>query len=573
LPTETGSQERFESWKEIASYLKREVRTVQRWEKTAGLPVHRLQIDKSGGVYAFKSELDAWCRERQAVLERAPGAAGLFERAGVWVGAALVTALAVGLLLFFLSQARSSNARKQTKVNSLAVLPLENLTGDPSEEYFSDGMTDALITELAQLPGLRVISRTSTIHYKGTSETVPQIARELGVDAIVEGTVTRSNGRIRVSAQLIHAPSDTHLWAGSLTGSPQDTLKLQGEVAQGIASRISGHLSSVDRESISRPTTSNPEAYDDYLRGNYFLNKRTPDDTRTAIRYFQTAIARDARYAAPHAGMADAYFFLINTSELAPAEGYALSKRAAETALALDQNLDQAHVFLAVNAWQSEWNWSKGEAEYRRAIEINPNSAGHLGLSYLLSILGRSRESAEELTTAKALDPLSPQTFLVAILAPYYRRNYSEGLVQARAALELYPQNPLLHVALSNIYTLEGQDQLAEQEILLSEQYSGAAAQRIHSLEQANGLRSLRLKRIELNKRLASVPSPTNTYDLAVDYAAVGNKEQALRWLEAAFEARDPRITLIAVEPIFDHFRDDPRFQALVRQMGLPGTH
>jgi TolB-like protein/tetratricopeptide (TPR) repeat protein len=570
LSTEPSSLDRLESWKEIASYLKREIRTVQRWEKSSGLPVHRLQIVKSGGVYAFKFELDAWCKEHQPDVEPAPEA-GWRQRGGFWIAAAAIFAALV-IAVFLFPRTRNVASSKQPVVGSLAVLPFQNLTGDPSQEYFTDGMADALITELAQLPGLRVISRTSTIRYKGTTETVPQIAHELGVDGIVEGAVTRNSEQVRITVQLIQAPSDMHLWAGSVTGSPQDTLKLQGEVAGELAAKISSRLSNTERKSLSKPSTADPQAYEDYLKGVYFMNKLTPEDLHTALGHFRAAVESDGDFAGAYALIARSYLFLEELGEVSPAEASALSKEAAEKAARMDDNLDDAHVALA-QAATFDWDWPKQQRELRRAIQINRNSSyAHASYAYELLLIERKvEESSAEVQAAEVLDPISPQTLVLASFHAYYLRNYSQALTRARSGLELYPQAPLLHVLVSDIYAQQGRDSEAADEILLSEQYAGAPPERLRALRQhfsAGGLRALRLKRIELNKK-ASPALSAKSYDIAIDCAAVGENDQAFVWLEKTLDSRDPRITLISVEPLFDGLRSDHRFLALLRKMRL----
>jgi TolB-like protein len=479
----------------------------------------------------------------------------------------VAAALVIGGYLYF----RERHARS-LGITSLAVLPLENLTGDPSQEYFSDGMTDALITQLAQLRGLRVISRTSTVHYKGSRKTLPEISRELNVDAIVEGAVSRGGDRMKITAQLIHTQSDTHLWAASFTGSARDALQLQGRVAEDIAYQVRERLTLAERTTVTKSSTADPEAYDEYLKGVFFLNKQTPEDIRTAVRHFRMAIDRDGNFAAAYSRLASCYFFLSSSGEVTSEEAYAPAKEVAEKALALDENLDQAHATLAVIEGAHDWKWTKQEAEFKRAIQLNSNSAfAHLRYSQLLLILGRLDESAEEEHAATILDPLSIDTLSGTVVNSYYRRQYVEGLAEARAALKLYPQVPLLHVFLSDIYVAQGNDKQAAEEILSSEESEGAPPERMAALKRAKeaaGLRGLRQQRIELNKKLAGQQS-FNAYDIAIDYAAIGEPEQALFWLEKAFRARDPKITLIGVEPIFDYLHSNARFVALLRQMGL----
>jgi len=459
------------------------------------------------------------------------------------------------------------------RVQSIAVLPLENLSGDPAQEYFADGMTDALITKLAGIKSLRVISRTSTMLYKGKSKTLPEIARELNVDAVVEGTVAQSNDHIKISAQLIYAPTDSHLWSASFSGPKRDILELEDKVAADITTQIRNNLNLPEREGPRKPWTTNPEAYDAYLRGTHALNSQTPDDIRMAIHYFQEAIEEDQGFAVAYARLSFAYSLLSTLSEMPSAETYQPAKLAAQKALALDNSLDQAHAAVAYVHVYYEWDWEGAEAEYKRTLQLNPNSAvAHIAYSSMLQILGRTSESLEEERAAKMLDPLSVNSLSYSAMNSYFRRDYDKGLAQAREAQSLYPAISAFHTYLSDFYGAKGQDKLAAEEILLNEELGGASPERLAALKASNeaaGIRGLRLRRIELNKKAAGKKS-SNAYDIAIDCAAVGNTDEALVWLERAFQVRDSKMPLIGVEPIFDELRSNRRFTQLLHQMRLP---
>jgi len=485
-------------------------------------------------------------------------------------GLCFAVLLTVALTISYWRKSRGGDA--PARIQSIAVLPLENLSGDPSQEYFADGMTDALITKLAGIRGLRVISRTSTMLYKGKRKNLSDIARELDVDGVVEGTVARSNDQVRITAQLIYAPRDSHLWSASFSGSTRDVLELEDNVAADITTQIRHNLNLAERDSLRKPRTVNPEAYDAYLRGVYALNKQTPDDMRAAIRYFQEAVEKDEAFAVAYARLSFSYCLLSITSEMSSAETYKPAKLAAQRAVALDDNLDQAHTTLAYIASYYEWDWAGAEAEYKRTIQLNPNSAvAHMSFSNLLQILGRPGESLEEEHAAKILDPISVNTFAASLVNLYYRRQYDQGLVQGREALTIYPGISMFHVYLSNFYAARGQDKQSAEEILLGEELGGATPERLAALKAANesaGSRGLRRKRIELNKKAGGKESST-AYDIAIDSAAVGDTDEALIWLERAFQIRDAKIPLISVEPIFDGLRSNPRFIHLLRQLRL----
>jgi TolB-like protein/DNA-binding winged helix-turn-helix (wHTH) protein len=468
---------------------------------------------------------------------------------------------------------KSRTGGAPARVQSIAVLPLENLSGDPSQEYFADGMTEALITKLAGIKSLRVISRTSTMLYKGTHKALPEIARELNVDAVMEGTVARNNDQVKISAQLIYAPTDSHLWSATFSGPTRDVLELEDKVASDVTAQIRDNLNLAERDGPPKAWTANPEAYDAYLRGVYALNKQTPDDMRMAIRYFQEAIEKDKGFAVAYARLSFAYSMLSTLSEMPSAETYQPAKLAAQKAVALDDSLDQAHIAVAYVHVYYEWDWGGAEGEYKRTLQLNPNSAvAHMSYASMLQILGRTRESLEEERAAKMLDPLSVNTLSYSAMNSYFRREYDKGLAQTREAQAHYPGISAFHTYLSDFYAAQGQDKLSAAEILLDEESGGASPERVAALKAANessGPRGLRLKRIELNKKAAGKES-SNAYDIAIDYAAVGNTDEALVWLERAFQVRDSKMPLIGVEPIFDGLRSNRHFTQLLRQMRLP---
>jgi len=487
------------------------------------------------------------------------------SRMTLFLGAVALLAT-LGIVLFRSSTAK--NAR-QPGIKSLAVLPLKNLSGDPTQEYLADGMTEALIGRLSGIRDLRVISRTSAMRFKDTQLSVPEIAKTLQVDAIVEGSILREGNRIRVRAQLIRAATDEHSWSEAYDRELQNVLSLQSDVAQAIAQRVEVTITGEEhaRLTAARPVSS--EVYETYLKGMFFQNKETPDAVRTAIRYFNEAIEKDPEFADAYARLSGCYAILSYMSEMRYSEAFEAAKVAAQKAVDLNPNLDQAHEALAGVAAAGR-DWTQAETEYRRAIQLNPNSVdAHTGYFYLLLILKRWEEAGEQEREARVADPLSPQTVATTVSAAYFRRQYNDGLIKARNAIELYPQVSILHDFLSNLYAATGQDKLSAQEILLAEEAGGAAPERLVALRAAYaaaGPQGLRRKRIELNKRSANIDS----YNIAIDCAAVGDRAQAILWLEKALRGHDPKISLISVEPIFDGLRADPRFVDLMRRMNFP---
>src|SRR5712692_4029412 len=354
------------------------------------------------------------------------------------LGTAMVL-LVLMVWIFFWRSRQPANTLSSSPVRSLAVLPLENLSSD-SQDYFADGMTDELITDLAQISALRVISRTSVMPYKGVRKPLPQIASELNVDAVVEGTVLRSGKQVRITAQLIQAPADKHLWAQSYEGDVRDTLALQKTVARAIAEQIRINLTPHEQAVLEDVKVVNPEAYEAYLKGRYFWNKRTADGLKKAIDYFDQAIEKDPNYAQAYAGLADSYALLGDWEYgvLAPKEAYPRAKAAATKAIELDSTLGEAHISLAFCLDGYDWDWESAGNEFRRGIELNPGYAtGHHWYAWHLTALGRDDEAIAEIKKAESLDPLS--LIISADLAEelLIAHRYDDAIKQSRQAMDL----------------------------------------------------------------------------------------------------------------------------------------
>jgi TolB-like protein/DNA-binding winged helix-turn-helix (wHTH) protein len=456
-------------------------------------------------------------------------------------------------------------------IRSLAVLPLENLSGDVSQDYFSDGMTDELITELGQISELRVISRTSIMTYKGAHKSLPQIARDLNVDAVVEGAVLRSGNRVRITAQLILAAADKHLWARSYDGEMGDTLALQKQVARSIAAEIRIELTPHEQAVLKNGTRVSPEAYDAYLKGRYFWNKRTADGLRKAIDYFDQAIATNPNYAEAYAGLADSYALAGDWEYgvLAPKEAYPRAKAAAAKALELDNALGEAHISLAFCLDGFDWDWESAGREFRRGIELNPGYAtGHQWYAWHLTALGRNDEAIAEMKKAEYLDPLSliisaelAEEFLIA-------HRYDEAIRQSRKTMALDPFFPVAHFELGQAFVQK-------------RMYNEAIAELQKAIELSAGSTTFRSnlayayaeagKRNEASKILNDLKSTaqavSNAPEIALVYVGLEEKDQAMAWLEKAYAERfNPSVLR---RPAFDPLRSDPRFQNLLRRIGL----
>jgi TolB-like protein/DNA-binding winged helix-turn-helix (wHTH) protein/Tfp pilus assembly protein PilF len=484
---------------------------------------------------------------------------------------ALALVLSLPILAVWLFRSRG---RAPTGIRSLAVLPLDNLSGDASQNYFADGMTDELITDLAQISALRVISRTSVMVYKGARKPLPQIARELNVDAVVEGTVLRSGNQVRITAQLIEASTDKHLWSQSYEGELRDTLALQQRVAGAIADQIRINLTPQEQAVLKSAKAINPEAYESYLKGRYFWNKRTADGLKVALAYFNQAIEEDPKYAQAYSGLADTYALLGDWqyAVMTPKEAFPKAKAAAIKALELDSALGEAHNSLAFVLDGFDWDLDSGGKEFRRAIELNPGYAtAHHWYAWHLSLLGRYDEAIAEMKKAENLDPLS--LIINADLAELLvlAHSYDESIRQSRKTIEMDPNFALAHNQLAQAYLQEHRYEEAVAELQKAVQLSGDSPTCIANLARAyvaSGKRSEALQLLgDLKKR--SNPGYSNATEIAMIYASLGDTDQAMNWLERGYDERfNPGVLL---RPGFDPLRTDSRFQNLVHRIGLPG--
>jgi len=463
--------------------------------------------------------------------------------------------------------------RPSPVIRSLAVLPFESLSSDASQDYFADGMTDELISDLGQVSALRVVSRTSVMAYKRARKPLPQIARELNVDAVVEGTVLRSGDQVRITAQLIEASADKHLWSQSYEGELRDTLALQNKVAKAIADQIGISLNPQEQAVLKNVKVVNPDAYVSYLKGRYFWNKRTADSLKVALVYFNQAIEEDPKFAKAYSGLADTYALLGDWqyAVMTPKEALPKAKAAAIKALELDRALGEAHNSLAFCLDGFDWDLDSAGKEFRRAIELNPGYAtAHHWYAWHLSLLGRYDEAIAEMRKAENLDPLSLiiNADLAELLA--LAHSYDESIRQSRKTIEMDPNFGLAHNHLGQAYLQKQMYDEAAAELQKAVHLSGNSPTCIANLARAyvaSGNRSEAAKLLnDLKKR--SNPGYSHASEIAVIYAALGDSDQAMNWLEKGYEQRfNPGVLL---RPGFDPLRSDPRFQDLVRRVGLP---
>ena len=458
-------------------------------------------------------------------------------------------------------------------IRSLAVLPLESLSNDASQDYFADGMTDELISDLGQISALRVISRTSVMGYKHTHKPLPQIAHELNVDAVVEGTVLRSGEQVRITSQLIEASTDKHLWSQSYQGELRDTLGLQNRVARAIADEIRINVNPQEQAALKNVKVVNPQAYESFLKGRYFWNKRTADGLRVALAYFNQAIDEDPKYAQAYSGLADTYSLLGDWqyAVMIPKEALPKAKAAAIKALELDSTLGEAHNSLAFCLDGFDWDFDAAGKEFQRAIELNPSYAtAHHWYAWHLSLLGRYDEAIAEMRKAENLDPLS--LIINADLAELLvlAHSYEESIQQSRKTIEMDPNFALAHNQLAQAYLQKHMNDEAVAELQKAAQLSGGSSTVMANLARAYAVSGKRAEAINILNDLKKRSSPVSSHasEIAVIYEALGDSDEAMNWLEKGYQERfNPGVLL---RPGFDPLRSDPRFQDLVRRIGLP---
>jgi len=459
------------------------------------------------------------------------------------------------------------------RIQFLAVLPLENLSRDPEQEYFTDGLTEALITSLAKISALRVISRTTAMHYKGVHRPLPEIARELGVDGIVEGTVMRSGERVRISAQLVRGFTDTHVWAESYDRDLRDILELQAEVARAIAREIQAKLAPQEGQQLAGTQVVNTEAYEAYLKARYYWNKLTPEGVRKAIEYFQQAIAKDASYAAAYTGLADCSSRLGWWGFVPPDRGFGAAKAAAQRAVELDPELAEAHGSLAWAITNYDCDCIKAEQEFRRALELNPNYASVTHFyAACLGAMGRWQESIAEIKRVLHLDPLSLIVNMTAAVILVHARRFEESMQFSRKGLELDPNFPSLRWALGIAYEGLGLYEQAVAEVEKAIQLSDGQAVYISALGHIHanaGRKDDALKIIsqlqELSKERYIMPDW-----MAYIFSCLNANDEAFRYLEAAYAEHSAWLVYLKQFFWLDNLRSDPRFGSLLRRMNFP---
>ena len=534
LPTRVPD-ERLESWKEIGSYLNRDVRTVERWERTRGMPVHRLPGGEKARVYALKFELDAWRSSRDA---------GLRETGATVSGPA-----------------------------SIAVLPFANLSDDKENEYFSDGLAEDIISALARLPGLRVIARTSAFAFRGKSATAAEIGARLKVATILEGSVRRSGNRLRVTAQLIRTSDQSHLWQDRYDREMTDLFAIQDEISHVIVEKLRVRL--VEDEPLVKRYTENLEAYSLFLRGRYYIHRVTPESLAKGKEYLDQAIALDANNALAYSALAEYYWANLMWGCAMPgSEAIPRAKEAALTAVKLDDALAEAHAQLGSARGIGDFDWVGAEREFRRALELNSASAivhYYYGLSCLRP-MGRLEEEVAIAQRAVDLDPLSPRYSSCLGYVYSLAGQFDPAIDQCRRAMDLAPDMYQPHFTLAVTYLHAGRTEESVAEFKKAYELSGhnmrvagvLAYACSHARRQSEA-RAL-LKQLITQHRKTYVPA----YAMNAAYLGTGEFDQAFEWLEKAVDERDLMVVChLKLEPSWSIFRRDSRYQALLRKMNL----
>jgi len=459
------------------------------------------------------------------------------------------------------------------RIESLAVLPLENLSRDPEQEYFADGLTEALITNLAKISALHVVSRTSAMQYKGVHKSLREIGRELGVAGIVEGTVLRSGNQVRISVQLIDASSDSHLWAESYERDLRDILALQSEVARAIAQEIQISLSPLESLYLGGGRLVDPQACELYLKGRYHWNKRNVEGVTKGAQYFQQTIDQDPSYAPAYAGLADSLVVLGYWGFSSPDKSAARAADLARKALEIDNTLSEAHASLAFAIHMYDWDFLRADAEFRRSIELNPNYApARQWYALYLAEMGRWDHAFEQINRAIQLDPVSPIIYVAFAGILVFARKWDEAIEQCRRALELDPNFLQARWALGWTYGQKGMYQQAVAELRDGVNLSRGAVIFEFALGYAyavagelDGTRKILTQLLDSSEHRYVMP-----YWIATIYAALGDKDNAFLWLECAYRERSAWIAFLKVQPWFDTLRSDSRFDDLLHRVNFP---
>jgi TolB-like protein/DNA-binding winged helix-turn-helix (wHTH) protein/Flp pilus assembly protein TadD len=519
-------------------------------------------------------------REERPAAERAPSGAAMEGKAGLgrrisagWTAAALLALIVAAVLLGLWW--RPTRALPRSGKSRIAVLPFVNLNHDPSQDYFSDGFTGEMITLLGRIEPERlgVIALTTMMHYKDSHESVAQIGKELGVDYVLEGGVQRDGDRVRINARLIQVKDQTEVWARSFHRDLGEVLALQSDVARDIAEQIEPKLAGEALTASKAIRAVNRAAYEDYLRGRYFWNKRTVEGYEKAIEYFRQAIQKDPKDAQAYSGLADAYALLGSTPNpvVARKEAMSQARAAALQALDLDESLAEAHTSLAFVKMHYDWDWAGAQAEFKRAIALNPAyPTAHHWYAYYLTAVGRPQAALEEIRLAQQLDPLSVIINTDVGDMMFYAGQLRGTIQQAQRALEIDPRFSLAHFLLGRAYAQKGEYERSIAELEQAAELSQGHPWSVCELAAVNAMAGNKAKARELLKQVPTHGEDETAYCVASTYAALGDKDKAFAWLETAYEQRSGSLILLRVDPSIALLHSDSRFAMLAERMAFP---
>jgi TolB-like protein/cytochrome c-type biogenesis protein CcmH/NrfG len=611
IPDPPIDEPRLESWGEIAAYLRREIRTVQRWERYQGLPVRRLLIGKLGSVYAYRSELDKWFRERQPPADsgedeteknangdiaapvpvstdgeqgkssgeapdEVPRPRPRFTRLHITITLLTLIVLAVGIPSAYFVRGGHFPIRSTSGKIRLVVLPFANLSGDPQQDYFSAGLTDEMITQLGRLDPERlgVIAETSSKLVAG--KPIGDVGHTLDVQYALEGSVRRGGNQVRIDVQLIQVSDQTHLWADSYTGDIGDILRVQDEVAAAVASHIRVALP-VGAPGVNGAKGTaravNPEAYDAYLRGRFYWTNR--GDLHKSIDAYLQAINKEPDYALAYAGLASAYALLgqVPYDDTRPVDAKPKARQAAERALQLDPQSGEAHSVMANVSFSYDWDFEAAEREFQRALTLGQNDpTAHQWFSHYCVVRNRLQQALEENSRTLGLDPVSPLFNTTRAEILYNARQYDSAIAQARRTLDQYPTYPLAYIWLGSAYREKKMYKEALEQfsrgLKLSGNQPAVAALYGHALAVSGDAAGARKTLADL-KQLAQTRYVSAIYFACV-YTGLGDNKMALDWLDKAYKERNDRLVYLNVDPMADPLRTEPRFQDLMKRLHLP---
>jgi len=574
---------RLDSWKAIAQFLGRDVRSVQRWEHERGLPVYRLPGQKGGAVFAYEKELEQWLLSRENGAAASAGAlspadilppaltSGTLHGWRIWIGTTLAAlCLLVAAIVILRRGSTDLPTILPSAPRSVAVLPMQNLSGDPAQEYFADGFTEELVSELAQIRSLRVISRTSTMIYKGSRKSLPQIARELHVKYILEGSVARDGQRVRVIAQLIDATTDTHVSAHTYDSDLKGILDIQGRISRAIADDVRLDLSPQERNRLASVRAVDPEAHDFYLKASYDFAQQTPESIRESLALYRQAAAKDSSFALPFVGIAQAEAALLQITAEGPEESVRHQEEALTRALSIDPHLGDARGLLAWQAYVHDRDWPRAEREFRMALTEGAQAPTEQRFGVGLDTRGRFGEGTAHLQTALELDPLGKSPRVSQFFGFYFQRKFGEARRELEELLTLSPDFLAGHALLGLTATMQHDCALTGlQAQWIGKRFPSPLAD-IESAFADACRGNASAARANLERAAASKgPAFASPYQIALGYAAIGDRDAALLYLERSADLRESQALYIRVDPLFNSLRAEPRFIALEKRLGL----